>query len=74
MAITTTKSGTADNNSITAIQIVREPSGNLQVEVYYKVGETGKQLTLEPSAGFKSAIEGTYTEIKNAINTAEGIS
>jgi hypothetical protein len=77
MGITNTKGGLADNDDILTIQLVRVPTtGVLQVEVGYKAGDTGKSLTLDTldaSAGFRTQIEGTYAEIKNAINIAEGL-
>jgi hypothetical protein len=74
MGITNTKGGLADNDDILTIQLVRVPTtGVLQVEVGYKAGDTGKSLTLDASAGFRTQIEGTYAEIKNAINIAEGL-
>lgn len=73
MAITTTKQGSADDSSILGMTIVRQPDGNLQVEVSYKVGDISKMLRLTPSESFKARIEGTYTEITTAINTAEGL-
>jgi hypothetical protein len=77
MAITTSTSGSADNDSILTIQIVRAPTaqgGDLQVEVGYKVGDGSRTLTLEPTGAFKASIEATYAEIKAAIDTAEGLS
>lgn len=72
MAITTTKQGTADDSSILGMNIVRQPDGNLQVEVFYEAG-VSKHLTLTASENFKTRIEGTYAEIIAAINVAEGL-
>jgi hypothetical protein len=76
MAITTTKSGTADNDSIRGIQINREPeTGILQIEVFYQVGDASRHLMLNPASNaIRASIEATYTEIKAAINAAEGLS
>ena len=74
MAITTSTSGIADNDTIIGMQIIRTPAtGDLAVEVHYAVGESSKQLTLTPSESFKTQIEATYAEIKATINEAEGL-
>lgn len=73
MAITTTKQGSADDSSILGMNLVRQPDGNLQVEVFYKVGDESKHLTLNATENFKARVEGTYAEIISAINVAEGL-
>jgi hypothetical protein len=73
MPITVTKEGTADDSSIIGMNLVLDEHQGLQVEVYYRVGDTSKHMKLIPSENFKSRIAGTYDEIIAAINDAEGL-